>query len=451
MIEKTQDTTLILDDDPSVTTRGLDGSVTEVPVGPRGAWTLAEGTTLECGAHLAPIDVAYETWGSLNTACDNAVLICHALTGDSHAAGKYSAEDTRLGWWDPLIGPGRAFDTSKYFVVCANVLGGCQGTTGPSSANPDTGKPYGSAFPQVTVRDIVRLQYNLLQRLGVGRLAAVAGGSLGGMQVLEWTVMYPDFVEAAIPIGASLAHTAQGIAFNLVGREAIMLDPAWQGGDYYSTGKTPERGLSIARMVGMITYQSDESMRRKFHRERVDADSEAYYRPESRFQVENYLHYQGESLVRRFDANSYLILSRAMDLHDLGYGRGGIDAALQQVSPSTRTLVIGISSDILFPTHLQRETAERLDALGRHAEYSEITSPWGHDAFLIEYAQLTEAITSFLQASTLARLAGTVSMLVEGEPPFPCHSERSEESLRARVCSDSRHHLSRSDSSLRSE
>src|SRR5947207_4719979 len=227
MIEKTQDTILILDDDPSVAARGLDGPISDVLVGPRRTWTLAEGMTLECGAHIAPIEVAYETWGNLNATGDNAVLICHALTGDSHAAGKYSPEDTRLGWWDPLIGPGRAFDTSKYFVVCANVLGGCQGTTGPSSANPATGKPYGSAFPQVTVRDIVRLQYELLRGLGVRRLAAVAGGSLGGMQVLEWAVMYPDFVEAAIPIGSSLAHTAQGIAFNLVGRDAIMLDSAW--------------------------------------------------------------------------------------------------------------------------------------------------------------------------------------------------------------------------------
>jgi homoserine O-acetyltransferase len=205
-------------------------------------------------------------------------------------------------------------------------------------------------------------------------------------------------VEAAIPVGASLAHSAQGIAYNLVGREAIMLDPAWQGGDYYESGQSPERGLSIARMVGMITYQSEESMRRKFHRERVDTEAELYYAPESRFQVENYLHYQGESLVRRFDANSYLLLSRAMDLHDLGHGRGGTDAALQQVSPSAHILVIGISSDSLFPTYFQLETVERLNAIGRHAEYSEISSPWGHDAFLIEYAQLTEAITHFLDA-----------------------------------------------------
>jgi homoserine O-acetyltransferase len=249
------------------------------------------------------------------------------------------------------------------------------------------------------------------------------------MQVLEWMVMYPDFVETAIPVGASLAHTAQGIAYNLVGREAIRLDPDWQGGDYYGTGKAPERGLSIARMVGMITYQSEESMRRKFHRGRVEGEPEAYYRPESRFQVENYLHYQGESLASRFDANSYLVLSRAMDLHDLGYGRGGLDAALGRVSPSTRTLVIGISSDILFPTHLQRETVERLTALGRHAQYIEITSPWGHDAFLIEYAQLAEVINIFLRQKESARhIADDVPLTVGGTPSSLCHSERSEES-----------------------
>src|SRR4051794_36806822 len=384
----------LLDDDPSVAARCVDSSETLLTTSKRRV--LKEGLRLQSGEQLAPVEVAYETWGTLNRAGDNAILVCHALTGDAHAAGKYSPSDERLGWWDPLIGPGRAFDTERYFVVCANVLGGCQGTTGPASLNPETLDPYGSAFPQVTVRDMVRLQYALLRGLGVRRLAAVAGGSLGGMQVLEWLVTYPSFVDAAIPIGSSLAHTAQGIAYNLVGREAIMLDPAWQGGDYYGTGRTPDKGLALARMLGMITYQSDESMRRKFARKAVDSTGEGT--PASRFQVESYLYYQGESLVRRFDANSYLVLSRAMDLHDVGDGRGGIDAALARVNPGTRTLVIGIDSDILFPTHLQRETAERLHAVGRHAQYHEITSPWGHDAFLIEYDQITAAITRFLGA-----------------------------------------------------
>ncbi len=361
-----QHTILLLDDDPSVVARGVEDE--QAILTEKRFCTLQKGLQLECGARLDPVLVAYETWGRLNPAGDNAILVCHALTGDSHAAGKYSP-DARLGWWDPLIGRGRAFDTDHYFVICANILGGCQGSTGPSTRDPRTGRPYGSRFPQVTVRDMVRAQYELLRAIGVTRLAAVAGGSLGGMQVLEWLVSYPGFVEAAIPIGASLAHTAQGIAYNLVGREAIMLDPDWQGGDYYGTGRSPERGLALARMLGMITYQSDESMRRKFARAHEGEGLGHFYTPSSRFQVESYLYYQGESLVRRFDANSYLVLARAMDLHDVGRGRGGIDRALARTGPRTRTLAIGIDSDILFPTHLQKETVERLRAAGREACY----------------------------------------------------------------------------------
>lgn len=388
------------DDDPSVTAHAVEaGSSSRSLPSTKQQLTLGEGLLLDCGAHLSPVAVAYETWGTLNGAGDNAILVCHALTGDAHAAGTYAAADDRLGWWDPLIGPGRAFDTDRYFVVCANVLGGCQGTTGPSSTNPATGKPYAAEFPQVTVRDMVRLQYALLRKLGVRSLASVSGGSLGGMQVLEWMVSYPEFVRSAIPIGASLAHTVQGIAYNLVGREAIMLDPAWEEGNYYDTGRVPERGLAIARMVGMITYQSEESMRRKFDRQREDGSDASYYRHGARFQIESYLHYQGACLVKRFDANSYLTLSRAMDLHDVGYGRGGTEAALACTGEQTRTLVIGISSDILFPTHLQRETVERLKALGRDASYFEVNSPWGHDAFLIEYSQLTTAIVPFLESA----------------------------------------------------
>ncbi len=386
-----------LDDDPSVSARGIEAArAGESLLSTRQSWTLAAGLQLECGVHLSPIEVAYETWGTLNDAGDNALLVCHALTGDAHAAGKHTLDDARLGWWDPLIGPGRPFDTERYFVVCANVLGGCQGTTGPSSADPVTGTPYGSRFPTVTVRDMVNLQYALLQALGVRSLATVSGGSLGGMQALEWLVSYPHFVRSAIPVGASLAHTAQGIAYNLIGREAIMLDPAWQGGDYYATGQgAPERGLALARMVAMITYQSEESMRRKFDRALVEQES-GTDPIGSNFQVESYLHYQGNSLTRRFDANSYLILSRAMDLHDLGRGRGGIEAALSRVGGQGKALVIGISSDILFTTHLQRETADMLNATGCPATYQEINSPWGHDAFLIEYGQLAAAIVPFL-------------------------------------------------------
>ncbi|HUS15391.1 MAG TPA: alpha/beta fold hydrolase, partial [Chloroflexia bacterium] len=238
----------------------------------------------------------------------------------------------------------------------------------------------------------------LVRALGVRGVAAVIGGSLGGMQALEWAVLCPDLIRAVISIGASLAHSAQGIAYNLIGREAIMLDPHWQGGDYYGTGRQPDCGLALARMIGIITYQSAESMRRKFDRRRVDPAPAAYYEPLARFQVENYLHYQGGSLVRRFDANSYLLLSRAMDLHDLGYGRGDLQAALACIDPRTRTLAVGISSDILFPTDLQHAIVAALQAVGRRAYYAEIDSPWGHDAFLIEYKQLGHIVTAFLAA-----------------------------------------------------
>ncbi len=386
-----------LDDDPSVVAPTEAADLLSV----KRYWDCPEPLALECGATLNSVQVAYEMWGTLNAAGDNAIYICHALTGDAHAAGRYQPSDKKGGWWNPMIGPGRAFDTDRYFVVCANILGGCQGTTGPASFDPATGKPYGSRFPTVTVRDMVRLEYRLLRALGINRLACVTGGSLGGMQTLEWLVCYPDFVATAIPIAASLAHSSQGIAFNLIGRQAIMLDPNWQGGDYYASPTHPDAGLALARMVGMISYQSDASMQRKFGRDRIDESEATYYDPTSRFQVENYLHYQGESLVQRFDANSYLILSRAMDLHDIGYQRSGIVAAISRIPPATRTLVIGISSDLLFPPRLQRETVAALHVAGRHARYYELESPWGHDAFLIEYERLTPVINEFLAAPAL--------------------------------------------------
>jgi homoserine O-acetyltransferase/O-succinyltransferase len=381
-----------LDDDPSVVAPTEAADLLSV----KRYWDCPEPLGLECGATPYGVRVAYETWGTLNAGGDNAIYICHALTGGAHAAGRYQPSDKKGGWWNPMIGPGRAFDTDRYFVVCANILGGCQGTTGPAAFDPATGKPYGSRFPTITVRDMVRLEYRLLRALGVTHLACVTGGSLGGMQALEWLVCYPDFVATAIPIAASLAHSPQGIAFNLLGRQAIMLDPNWLGGDYYAAPALPDAGLALARMVGMISYQSDASMQRKFGRDRVDESEAAYYDPAARFQVENYLHYQGESLIQRFDANSYLILSRAMDLHDIGYQRGGIAAAIDRIAPATRTLVVGISSDLLFPTRLQHETVAALHAAGRQANYYELESPWGHDAFLIEYERLTPVISSFL-------------------------------------------------------
>jgi homoserine O-acetyltransferase len=383
-----------LDDDPSVVAPTEAADLLSV----KWLWNCPAPLPLEVGATLYGVQVAYETWGTLNAAGDNAIYICHALTGDSHAAGRYHPSDKKGGWWNPLIGPGRAFDTDRYFVVCANILGGCQGTTGPASRDPATGKPYGSRFPTVTVRDIVRLEYMLLRALGVQRLACVTGGSLGGMQALEWLVSYPDFVASALPIAASMAHSPQGIAFNLVGRQAIMLDPNWYGGDYYDAPAAPAAGLALARMVGMISYQSDASMQRKFARDRMGESDASYYDPAARFQVENYLHYQGDALVSRFDANSYLILSRAMDLHDIGYRRGGISAAISRISPTARTLVIGISSDLLFPIRLQCETVAAFQQQGRQASYYELESPWGHDAFLIEYDKITPLISEFLAA-----------------------------------------------------
>ncbi|MDI3280161.1 MAG: homoserine O-acetyltransferase [Bacillota bacterium] len=346
---------------------------------------------LDSGQKLGPITVAYETYGQLNAAGDNAILIAHALTGDSHVASHAPGE--REGWWEPLVGTGRAFDTSRYFVVCSNVLGGCQGTTGPSSPDPKTGRPWGMRFPVITIRDMVRVQRHLLDYLGVRRLAAVAGGSMGGLQVLEWAVTYPELVEKALVFAAPGRISPQAIAYNEVMRQAIMLDPAWQGGDY-QPGQGPARGLAVARMLGMITYQSCESMNRKFGRAfrgRIPTD---YFSFQGQFEVESYLHYQGQKLVRRFDANSYLYLTRAMDLFDLGLGRGGYEEALKHIQ--ARTLVVGISSDILYPAALERELVEDLRRVGVEAEYVELQSPFGHDAFLIEFEQVGAIISDFL-------------------------------------------------------
>jgi homoserine O-acetyltransferase len=355
---------------------------------------------LESGERLGPITVAYETCGELNRAKNNAILICHALTGDSHAAGVYGPSDARLGWWDPLIGPGRPFDTDRYFVICSNVLGGCQGTTGPASINPATGHPYGSSFPTFTIRDQVRLQRLLVEHLGVEKLLAVAGGSTAGMQVLEWMVTYPEMVESAIPIACAVRLHPQAIAYNLVGRQAIMLDPHWHGGDYYDYGEGPDIGLAIARMVGMITYQSDTSMWMKFGRETTE-EERRLLQGAGRFQVESYLHYQGDSLVERFDANSYLYLVRAMDLHDIGRGYGGWQDALRRVR--ARVLVMGIDSDILFPTYQQREMVRFLHNIGVDVSYFEIDSPYGHDAFLIEYEQMVPVVRGFVTYVEAAR------------------------------------------------
>ncbi|MDN5293460.1 MAG: homoserine O-acetyltransferase/O-succinyltransferase [Eubacteriales bacterium] len=350
--------------------------------------------TLESGVRFGPITVAYETWGELNREKDNAILVLHALTGDSHATGKYHPDDRKEGWWAGAIGPGLALDTDKYFIICSNVLGGCQGTTGPSSINPATGKPYGMSFPVITIRDMVRVQRELLRHLGIEHLRMVIGGSMGGMQALEWIVNFPDMMDKAVVIAVSARMSAQGIAYNLVGRRAIMNDPNWNNGDYYDK-EPPRNGLALARMIGMITYQCAESMEMKFGREINCEKEEDLFRMDSRFEVENYLYYQGDALVRRFDANSYLYLCKAMDLYDVARGYESLVDAFSRVQ--AETLVIGISSDILFPTYQQKEIVQALRAAGKKVYYEEIKSPYGHDAFLIEYDKLNPIIKRFLE------------------------------------------------------
>ena len=362
-------------------------------------WTLSKPLPLSWGGELSPVTLAYETWGQLSAKRDNAVLVIHALTGDSHAAGRYADDDPKAGWWDPLIGPGLAFDTDRYFVICSNLVGGCQGSTGPISTNPATGVSYGLDFPEVTLHDMVRAQVELVRGLGISRLAAVAGGSIGGMQALDWAVRYPDMVDSALIFGATGRIGPQAIAFNAVGRNAIMLDPAWRGGRY-EPGEGPAAGLSVARMVGMITYQSQESMWLRFGRRQASrASAQSPFGGE--FDVEGYLEYQGRSLARRFDANSYLYLTRAMDLYDVAEGFGSEDEALSRVS--ARTLHVGLSSDWLYPPHEVRATVERLRALGKDASYREIESVHGHDAFLKEWARMSEVVREFLPAQQEVR------------------------------------------------
>ncbi len=347
----------------------------------------------ELGGHIPEVSLAYETWGELNSAADNAVLILHALTGDSHAAGGASAEYKRGGWWDPVVGPGRLVDTEEHFVVCANVLGGCSGSTGPCSENPATGRPYGMRFPVVTIRDIVRAQRRLLEDLGVRRLEVVIGGSIGGQQALEWAVEFPEFVEKAVPIAATGALGPQGLGMSELGRRAIMADPDWRGGDYYGTGRSPDSGLAIARMAGMMTYQSAPGQWERFERRPASrpALEEEFG---GRFEVESYLQHQGHDLVGRFDPNSYLYLTRAMDLYDMASGYASEEEAFRRVE--AKMLFVGISSDWLFPAREVRRAAQVAHEAGAVAEYVEIDSLNGHDSFLKDWAELEEAIGPFL-------------------------------------------------------
>jgi homoserine O-acetyltransferase len=375
---------------------------------------LPQPLTLDCGRSLGPIRMAYETYGTLSPARDNVILVCHALSGDAHAAGAAAADpaastrdgfgaDDRdagrsrsLGWWDGMIGPGKAFDTDAYFVVSSNLLGGCRGTTGPSSIDPATGRAYGSTFPVITAADMVRAQRALLRELGITRLAAVSGGSLGGMLALEWAVLFPDEVAAIIPIASTHALGTQGVAWNAIARSAIMSDPDWQGGDYYGTGRAPSAGMGIARMVGHITYLSAGALDKKFGRRLQFADDIRYTLTEPEFEVENYLRYQADAFVKRFDANTYLYTSRALTYFDLArqYGAGRLVDAVRGIS--ARTLLIAFSSDWLYPASGSEELAAALRAAGKDVALHVIDAPYGHDCFLLEEARQIPIIRNFL-------------------------------------------------------
>ena len=348
---------------------------------------------LDCGKKLGPVNVRYETYGTLSGKKDNAVLILHALSGDAHVAGYHSENDGKPGWWDEMVGPGKSFDTDKYFIVCSNVLGGCSGTTGPRSINPSTGICYNMDFPVITIGDMVKVQFKLMEHLGIEKWLAIVGGSMGGMQALEWAVEYPERVAGVIPIATTSRLSSQSIAFNWVGREAIMSDPDWQGGNYGE--KAPEKGLSIARMLGHITYLSDESMDEKFGRKLQQAQ-EYKYDFSYNFEVESYLNYQGRRFVERFDANSYLYISRAMDYFELSAkAQGNIYEAFSKVKSSF--LVVSFSTDWLFPPNQSQDIVRALRTNSIDVTYCNIDSAKGHDAFLLESDVLGRLISDFLR------------------------------------------------------
>ena len=358
--------------------------------------------TLDCGVELSPITVAYQTYGQLNPARSNAILVCHALTGDQFAAESHPITG-KDGWWHLMIGAGKTLDTDRFFVICANVLGGCMGTTGPIETNPKTGEPYGLSFPVITVGDMVRVQAMLLDHLGIARLFCVTGGSMGGMQVLDWAARYPERVFSAVPIASAARHSAQNIAFHEVGRQAIMADPDWQGGDYLRTGRRPTRGLSVARMAAHITYLSEAALHRKFGRTLQDR-ADITYGFDADFQVESYLRYQGISFVDRFDANSYLYITRAMDYFDLAASYDGVLANAFRGS-STRFCVISFTSDWLFPTAESRELVRALTAVAANVSFCEIETDRGHDAFLLDEPEFHRVLAGFLDgAATLCGL-----------------------------------------------
>ena len=355
---------------------------------------------LDAGVSLPVWQIAYQTYGTLNADRSNAILVCHALTGDQHAANRHPVTG-RPGWWDALVGPGKPVDTDHFFVICANVLGGCSGTTGPASTDPATGAPYGLSMPVVTVADMVRAQERLVRHLGIDMLFAVIGGSMGGMQVLEWGAAFGDRVFAALPIATGSRHSPQNIAFHEVGRQSIMADPDWRGGRYLEEGLKPRKGLSVARMAAHITYVSEAALHRKFGRALQDRD-DVTFGFEADFQIESYLRYQGSTFVDRFDANSYLYLTRAMDYFDLARQHGGLVANAFR-GTQTRWCVVSFTSDWLFPTSESRTIVHALNATGAQVSFVEIESDKGHDAFLLEEPEFHRAVRGFLTGAALAR------------------------------------------------
>jgi homoserine O-acetyltransferase/O-succinyltransferase len=356
----------------------------------------ADGLALDCGATLRHLSVAYRTYGTLNSERSNAILVCHALTGDQYVAEQHPVTG-KAGWWELVVGPGLAIDTSRWFVICTNVLGGCMGSTGPRTPRDDTDLPnpprWGTDFPPITIRDIVRAQKRLIDHLGISRLFAVIGGSMGGMQVLEWVATYPECVHAAVPIATSSYHSAQNIAFNEVGRQAIFADPNWHGGRYWEHGAIPSRGLAVARMVAHITYLSEEALSRKFGRRVQGAQSLGFFG--DIFEVESYLRHQGSSFVRRFDAASYLTITRASDYFDLAADHHG-DLSAPFHGTRTRFLIVSFSSDWLYPTEQNRAIARALNRAGANVSFVEITTDKGHDAFLLDEPDFHRALAGFL-------------------------------------------------------
>lgn len=350
---------------------------------------------LDNGSELGPITVAYETYGELNDAGDNVLLIEHALTANAHAAGRHNSDDKYPGWWDVMIGPGRAFDTDKYFVVCSNILGSCYGTTGPASINPETGKEYGQTFPVVTIRDMVRVQKSLIDHLGIKGIKCVIGGSMGGMQAIEWALLYPELVESIALIASGANSNPQSIAIHKVGVRAIIDDPNWNGGHYYGR-KLPRNGLAIARMIGHITYLNHGWLWEKFGRKHSDPEN-MKKRLDSKFDIENYLEYQGEKFVDRFDANSYIYVMRAIDIYDAAEGYEDLMESFSRIK-CKKVFVSSFTSDWLFPTYQSKEIVDALTANGVDLDYYDIDSPYGHDSFLLEYRELTGYIKKFFDS-----------------------------------------------------